>query len=141
MLYIVIDELTDEIIQKKQQLISNTQGSAFERLKLLFTDFNTGELHRKLKEGFTKDLALIQYYYTKISNSYVPLFANLIEQGNLDGSWSCEYPTETAVFIVRGLAGVISEERNRKDSPQDKNNRIKAYTTIVFRVLDAVKPE
>jgi hypothetical protein len=35
--------------------------------------------------------------------SKMPLLQSLIEQGNADGSWNCEYPEETAKYLrMRG---------------------------------------
>jgi len=140
LLYAVIDELADESAKKKSLLLTETKGSAFDRLKLTFAHFEN-EAEGKLSDSFSDDPAIIQYYLTKLSNSFLSVLVPLIEQGNTDGSWNCEYPTETAVFILRGMAGVMAIEQKRNDSPAEKNKRIKAYTHFVLRILDVVKSE
>ena len=139
LLYAVIDELTEEKAEKKRQLLNGIQGSAFDRLKFIFVSFEDAEVHGSMSNCFTDDPAIIQYFLTKMSNYFLPILVHLIEQGNADGSWSCEYPTETAVFILQGMAGVISLEKERKDSPHEKSKRIKTYADFICRVLDVVE--
>jgi AcrR family transcriptional regulator len=137
LLYAVIDEIMSEQAKIKQQFLKDAKGSACERMKLIFTAFGNGEFQVDFKDSFLSDPAIIQYYLTKMSSSYLPMLVTLIEQGNADNSWSCEYPKETAVFILRGIAGVMSDEHEREDS--EKNNRLKAYANMIFRVLGVVK--
>jgi len=139
LLYAVIDEMTVENTQKKQQILNETKGSAFDRLKFIFTAFESGEIGDDSSIGFLSDPAIIQYYMVKMGNSYLPLLSSLIEQGNADGSWNCEYPTETAVYILQGMAGVMAGEQERKDSSEEKSKRIKAYTGFALRVLDVAQ--
>ena len=139
LLYAVIDELADENTKIKQQLLNEAKGSAYDRLRFIFTAFENGSIGGDSSSSFLSDPATIQYYLTKMGSSYLPIFSSLIEQGNADGSWNCEYPNETAVFILQGMAGVMSKEREHKDSPEKKSKRIRAYTNFVLRVLDVVK--
>ena len=141
LLYAVIDELTDENTQKKHQLLSNAQSSAIDRLKLLFSSFENGEFQHHLSVKFTDDPAIIQYQLTKMVNSYMPLLLSLIEQGNSDGSWKCEYPNETAIFLLQGMFGVMSREHSLKDSPKEKNKKIATYKNMIYRVLGVVELE
>jgi len=135
LLYAVIDELTDENKKKKQRLLNESEGSALDHLRYILTAFENGELHGESNSSFLSDPATIQYYLAKMASSYLPIFSSLIEKGNADGSWDLEYPTETAVFILQGMAGVMAKEQERKDSPQEKSKRIKTYTKFILRVL------
>jgi len=136
-LYAVIDQLTDEKVEKNRQFLIETQGSALDRLKLLFATFGKGELHEETSGILVDDPAIMQYFSTKISNSFLPILADLIGQGNTDGSWSCEYPEDTAVFILQGMAGVMSAEQARKSSSQEKNKELKTFMDVIYRVLNA----
>ena len=136
LLYAVIDEETDEKARKQRHLLSESQGSAYSLLNLIFTAFENDEANGNFAVNFTDDPAIIQYYLTKLSNSSIPLFESLIERGNTDGSWNCEYPLETAVFVQQGLAAILSIEKTRKDSPDEKSKRIKVYENFVLRILD-----
>ena len=139
-LYAVIDELADEKMQKKLQFIKDAKGSSRDLLEQTFVSFENDEIHSGFRNGFADDPAIFQYFLTKLVNSYTPILISLIEGGNTDGSWSCEYPRETAVFIVQGMSAVMLEEKERKDSPRDKSKRFKAYRDIVFRALDVAQP-
>jgi len=136
-LYAVIDELAQEKMEKKHQLLETAKGSAFDLLKLILTSVENDKEQEDLNSTFGDDPAIIKYYLSKRLNSSLPPFVSLIEQGNKDGSWNCSYPAETAVFILHGLEGVLSGEQGRKDSPQEKRKRIKAYINIVLRILGA----
>ena len=138
LLYAVIDEIVSDTIQQKRQFLNNAQGSSFDRLKSFVTSFENEE-HWKLSHSFSDDPTIIQYYLTKISNSFLPILESLIEQGNADDSWYCEYPAEIAVFILQGMTGVMSKEHERKDSLQEKSKRFKAYANFAFRMLDVEK--
>lgn len=135
LLYAVIDELTDENTRQKHQLMNETKGSAFDRLEFVFTMFENGELQGDLSSSFLSDPAIVQYYFARISSSFLPVLISLIKQGNEDGSWSCEYPSETALFILNGMAGVMSNEQTRKDNPDEKSKRLNAYIHFILRVL------
>jgi AcrR family transcriptional regulator len=139
LLYAVIDELVYEKTQKRQQILSQTKGSALDRLKIIVKAFEQGKFHEDSNSSFLSDPAIIQYYFSIMGSSYLPFFLSLIEQGNADGSWVCEYPKETAVFIQKGIEGVMSKEQEHRDSSQEKSKRLKAYTNFIFRVLGIEK--
>jgi hypothetical protein len=61
----------------------------------------------------------------------MPILLSLIKQGNADGSWNCEYPEETALFILRGFSGFFSLAGASNDKPEKKQ----ALTNIIVRVL------
>jgi len=42
------------------------------------------------------------------------------------------------VFVQQGLAAVMSIEKARKDSSDEKSKRIKVYENFVLRVLDVL---
>lgn len=135
LLYAVIDELTAEKMEIKSRVLNDTKISALDRLKPLLISSQNVEKYENVGKSFGGDPALIQYYLTKLNHSSSSLLESLIEQGNEDGSWKCMYPKDTAVFILHGLAGVMAEWQQLKESQQEKLKKIKAYTNMVFRVL------
>ena len=135
LLYAVIDEIVNEKVKKKQQHFSDTKGSALDRLKILFVSSQNVEKHEEINDRFGGDPALIQYYLTKLNSAFIPLLVSIIEQGNADGSWNCEYPNDTALFITQGITGVMANWQQLKESKQEKQKRIETYMKIVFRVL------
>ena len=141
LLYAVIDKIVDEKMENQRKYQNKTQGSALDRLKLIILSFQNVEKLENISFIFGDDPALVQYYLTKLNNSYSPFFKSLIEQGNTDGSWKCEYPKETAIFILHGMAGVMSDWHQLKEPKQEKLNKIKVYTGMFLRVLGITEKE
>ena len=135
LLYVVIDKIVDEKFKKQGKTLNGAQGSAYERLKNISTSFQNTEKYENLRFAFGDDPALIQYYLTKLSNSFSLFLENLIEQGNAEGSWKCEYPKETAIFISHGMRGLMNDWHQLNESKQEKIKKLKAYSNMVFRVL------
>jgi len=135
LIYAVIEKIADEKMKNKIKLFDNTQNSAIDRLKLIITSFQNIDNHEEMIDGFGDDPAFIQYYLLKLNNSFMPPLISLIEQGNTDGSWKCEYPKETAIFIMQGMSGVMNDWQQLKEPKQEKLNKIKAYTNMVLSVL------
>lgn len=138
-LYAVIDEITSEKTQNISRILSDTQGSAFDRLILIFTSSEYVEIFEKLVAGFADDPAILEYCKRRMNSSAMPLLVSLIEQGNADGSWNCTYPLETASFIQQAMPSFASKAPDSGDLSQGKSNNNKAYTDIVFRVLGVEK--
>lgn len=141
LLYAVIDKIVDEKMKNQSKQQSNLHGSAFDRLKQIILSFQNVEKLENISFILGNDPALIQYYLTKLNNSLSPFFGSLIEQGNADGSWKCEYPKETAIFILHGMAGVLADWHQLKESRQEKLNKIKVYTSMFLRVLGITEKE
>jgi len=140
-LYAVIDELADEKMREQRKVLEGTRGSAISLLKTTFKAFENDEMHDAHVRSLGSDPAIIQYFLTKMSSSYMPILISFIEKGNTDGSWGCEYPKETAVFILQGMTAVLAEEHLCEDSPKEKEKRIRFYQNIVFRALGAAKTQ
>jgi len=138
LLYAVIDKLVEKKT-KTNKMFNDSQGSALDHLKLMLTSLEQSKANNKLGDSLANDPVIIQYYMSKMRNASLPMLVSVIEKGNTDGSWKCEYPAETAVFILQGLTGVLSDELIKKDSLEEKRKRIKAYTNIIYRILDKVE--
>lgn len=133
-LYAVIDAMALEQTETMKQLLSKHNGSAFDGLRLLFNSQPDCESYDKLIPSLKSDQAIIEYCTKKMTVSAMPLLLSLIEQGNADGSWNCEYPKDTAIFILQGLSGLIEFS----DSPKYEESKIQAFTNIMFRILGAI---
>jgi len=139
LLYAVIDEITEQKMQEKRQQLTKTEDSAYVTLKSIFTSFGGDKEYWNMDGGLTDDPAIIQYYLTRLSDSLLPLLTSLIEQGNADGSLSCEYPAETALFLLQGLTGLASSEQRRKESQDERSKRMRALGDIILRVFDTME--
>jgi AcrR family transcriptional regulator len=131
MLYAVIDEMAEEKQKAMETAINGTEGSAFQRLTTLLTVKLDSDDFGKLIPSIVGDAAIIEYCSAKITVSTMPILLSLIKQGNADGSWNCEYPEETALFILRGFSGFFSLAGASNDKPEKKQ----ALTNIIVRVL------
>lgn len=138
LLYAVIDEMIGEKMQVKRQLLNSVRGSASDRLIKFFALYGT-ELDEQSDTVFSNDPAIIQYHRNASNEAFFPIMVTLIKQGNEDGSWSCEYPEETAAFILHGCSGVLSLERGSKGPVSKERERYRIYADFVLRVL-GVKP-
>lgn len=132
-LYTVIDEMAAEGVETMKKTLEEYGGSALDRLKLLFNSNHNLKKHDKLIPSLMMDQAILDYCIKKMTVSVMPLLLSLIEQGNDDGSWSCEYPKETAVFILHGFSGLVEFY----DPPKYDDFKIQAFTNIIFRILGA----
>lgn len=130
-LYAVIDELAVERQQAMELALANPLTTASQRLATLLSIKLDSSDFGNLIPSIVGDAAMIEYCSNKITASAMPLLRELIEQGNSDGSWSCEYPDETARFILRGFSGFI-ELAGDSNIQSEKRQ---ALTTIIARVL------
>ncbi|MDR1565456.1 MAG: TetR/AcrR family transcriptional regulator [Oscillospiraceae bacterium] len=130
-LYAVIDEIAAEQFARMAQKLEAHKGSALEGLTLLFQTRPDYDCNDKLIPSLKRDRALIDYCSKKMASSSFPLLLMLIEKGNADGSWSCEYPKETAIFILHGFSGLLG----LSDAPIREEAKIQAFTNIIFRIL------
>jgi AcrR family transcriptional regulator len=135
-LYAVIDELAAEQSEMMKQVLLKSDGSALEGLRLLFNNQPDYERYGQLIPSLMSDQAIIEYCTKKMTVSALPLLLSLIERGNADGSWNCEYPKETAIFIFQGFSGLIG----LSNAPSNEESKIQAFTNIIFRILGA-EPE
>jgi len=132
-LYAVIDEMAAEQTEKMKQVLGDCDGSAFDDLGLLFNSQPDYESYDKLIPSLKSDQAIIEYCTKKMTVSAMPLLLTLIERGNADGSWNCEYPKETAIFILQGFSGLIGFP----DFSKHEEFKILAVKNIIFRILGA----
>lgn len=86
-----------------------------------------GTLFASLKEN----QGALEYFNKKMSMSSESFLLSLIQLGNEDGSWYCEYPKETARFILQGINGVVGLFPQNQDVDQKKQ----VLNNIVLRTL------
>jgi AcrR family transcriptional regulator len=131
-LYAVIDQIAAGQTERMKQKMETNSASALEGLTLLFNCRLDFEAHDKLIPSLKSDRAILEYCTQKMTASILPLLFSLIERGNADGSWNCEYPKETAVFILQGFSGLIG----LPDSEAPDEAKTQAFANIIFRILD-----
>jgi AcrR family transcriptional regulator len=133
-LYAVIDELAEAHIKTVEGVLEKCDGSALERLTLFFNNSRNWSQYEKLNSSFASDRAIIDYCIKKMAIVVIPRLHSLIEKGNADGSWSCEYPKETSAFILHGMIGVF----DITSFSRPEENKMREFMDIVYRVLNVV---
>jgi AcrR family transcriptional regulator len=137
LLYAVVDELVEDKLQAATKIVGDTKGSALERIKtLVFFQQQTGDYERLLG-NLGSDPAMVEYCRQKKYSPFVPLLVSLIEQGNADKSLSCEYPKQSAIFILQSMPKIMA---GPSSSPKENEEEVKVYMGIISRVLGAALP-
>lgn len=130
-LYAVFDELAEEKEKEMETVMNGTESTALEKLTMLLNFKMNSDNFGKLMPSISNDVAISEYCSIKKAAVAMPILLSLIKQGNSDGSWNCDYPEETALFILRGLS-VFS------DSTDDlfvKTEKEEILIHIILRVL------
>jgi AcrR family transcriptional regulator len=139
-LYAVIDEIASENAETTRQIISEYRGSAFDCVNMIFTKLMNKEKSDKygtLFSSLKEDQGVMEYANKRLFMSDEPSLLSLIERGNADGSWNCEYPKETARFILQGLNGFIGFY----PLSHDINQKRQILNSIVLRALGVHSPK
>jgi len=139
LLYAVIDEISDENQETIRQSISEYHGSAIDCVSLIFMNLMNKkniDKYGTLFASFKEDQGIMEYFGKKMSMSTEQFLLSLIDLGNEDGSWNCEYPKETARFILQGINGVIG----LYTQSQEVNKKKQVLNSIVLRTLGGRLP-
>ncbi len=131
MLYAVIDEMAEEKQKAIETALNDTESTALQRLTTLLSIKMNSDGFGQLIPSIASDAAIVEYCSNKITASAMPMLLSIINQGNLDGSWNCEHPEETARFILRGFSGFFDIAGTSNDKPELKQ----AIFNIIIRVL------
>jgi len=133
LLYAVFDEIAKEEQQVALNYLNTHKGRIIDYLELLFTDNRHYRDYDLLFESLSDDPAIIEYLHEKMTSFSGPVIEEVINRGNADGSWHCEYPRETALFILQGFSGFL-----RKAAEYYKEDSYKTVAkSILLRVLGA----
>ncbi|MDR2044938.1 MAG: TetR/AcrR family transcriptional regulator [Clostridium sp.] len=133
-LYAVIDQFIGKELERTKNILEESTGTALDRLVLFFQKDRYPEHCEKLPPSFISDPAMMDYCSKKMIVSMKPILISLIESGNLDGSWNCEYPAESAAFILQGISGLAKFE-DRKKPPCKPDLQSSVFMNILLRVL------
>ena len=134
LLYAIIDEISKENVETISKVITDNHGSAIDCVSLIFSNLmnkDTKEKYDVLFSSIKADHGLIGYFNKMMSMSTEPFLISLIKEGNEDGSWKCEYPIETARFILQGINGVVE----LYSQSQDVDQKQQVLNKIVLRTL------
>ncbi|MCL2137190.1 MAG: TetR/AcrR family transcriptional regulator [Coriobacteriia bacterium] len=111
LLYSVFDEIAAEERLATMEFLDEFEGRAIDCLDLFITKGT--QLHDHLREyddffiEMKEDPAIQDYIQNKLTLYSLPMVQQLIERGNEDGSWNCDFPEQTAIFIISGFKGIL----------------------------------
>jgi AcrR family transcriptional regulator len=133
LLYSVFDEIAAEKQQEISTFISEYPGRAIDCLGVFFDQNQHFSGEDILYADLIDDPAVHEYLTEKVTRIPLDLVVELIKRGNLDGSWHCDYPQETAVFLIHGISATL---RIITEQPPDDIEGVKrALHDILFRLL------
>jgi len=136
-LYAVFEKIAEERLDFLRKILENENGTALDRINLLFArELNFG-MYEKLAVSISTDPAINEYFRHKNSDAVTSLITALIEQGNDDGSLQCKYPKETAIFILYGMGGVMPLIAASNEPETDKLEKYNSFKEMIIRLLDA----
>lgn len=130
LLYSVFDEIAAEEQTTMTALFEDYQGRAIDCLSLFFQKSHDYRGYDALLTDLASDPAVHEYLQDKVSRLSVPLIKRMIERGNADGSWQCDYPEQTAIFIIQGCSGIL-----KNHSDYDPETMKVAIQSILLRLL------
>ncbi|MDR2750961.1 MAG: TetR/AcrR family transcriptional regulator, partial [Clostridiales bacterium] len=104
-LYAVIDQFAAEKTNWSREILEKCNGTAMDGLVVLYQNKPSIANMGKLLPSMC-DPAINDYCEKRMGEAVLPILVSLITRGNEDGSWRCEYPEETAVFILQGVRGL-----------------------------------
>jgi AcrR family transcriptional regulator len=107
LLYAVFDEIAAEEQATLQSFLAQQPGRAIDCLEFLFSDSKQHKHYETFYQDLMEDPAVFEYWKDKMAFKSVPLAEELIRRGNSDGSWYCQYPQQTAHFIMSGISALI----------------------------------
>ena len=135
-LYAVADELSREQTAAAEKALSDFEGSALSCLNMLFESRSGIQGCGSLFGDSMDDQGVKAYCSMKMTLSMMPLLLMLIRRGNAEGSWLCEYPGETAAFILHGISGTYDPA----GTAQDDGRKREAFSNILYRLLGISHP-
>ncbi|MCL2631668.1 MAG: TetR/AcrR family transcriptional regulator [Coriobacteriia bacterium] len=134
LLYTVFDEIAAEKQANLIEMLRTFEGQSIDCLEMFFQHGTLNEGYEELFTDLVEDPAIHEYLQDKLTSMSVPMITELIVRGNSDGSWQCDYPEQTAVFLISGLSGILRDHSN-----YEPNALKEALQSIMLRLLGTNK--
>lgn len=134
-LYAIADEVINERFILIKKLFAEHKGSAKECLQMLMESETlfSQELEKSVVCSENKQ-GIIDYVINKWIVAILPEWQALIEKGNEDGSWNCQFPKESAEFMLYGFKGLFAKEKTKEEIEAAKQ----AIRSLRSRILGEV---
>ncbi|TCK98774.1 TetR family transcriptional regulator [Natranaerovirga hydrolytica] len=141
-LYILVENTMHPVIKNIQSVVNDTKLNALEKvnkfLEITVIDESSVTVESKtLQESIS--LKTNQYMMDQLNHKLVqevvPLFTQIIEEGNRTGLFDVTTPTETAFFLITGYAFVASSLKFTIQTEAELKNYQKSFKDIFERTL------
>ncbi len=136
----VIENIVDNHIERMENLMDNTQGTALENMQVLVAAGNIsfenekllGALHERNNDAMHARLLAVTVTKQAL------LYEQVIRQGCLEGVFHTTAPREVAEFMLAGIQFLI-DFGIYPWAQEDLNRRTKAFPAILENLLQAPK--
>ena len=131
LLYTVFDQIAAEEQAMTSEFLKSYDGKMVDCLAQVFQRGQPLGVHEELFADLADDPAILEYLRDKLVGLSVPMIKEVLERGNSDGSWSCDYPEQTAIFITQGFSGIL-----KNYGEYDADLMQKAVHNIMLKLLN-----
>jgi len=107
LLYTIFDQIAAEQQQAMESYLTQLDSKTIDIFGMLFHQDEQHQKFERLFDDLKDDPAVHEYLQDKITQLPIDLVVDIIESGNRDGSWQCEYPQETALVIIHGFSSLV----------------------------------
>ena len=134
----IIDRMTRECIESARMIVKDKTRPVLERVTLAMVALNTtGNAKDVVMEQMHRpqNALLHQKMQAKLIGGVVPLFAQLIKEGNKEGIFNTRYPMEASEMIMIYSNEAFDDNENL--TPSQKKSKGKAFIYNIERILGA----
>ena len=134
----LVERMTREGIARSRAIVMNRDVPILERLSgaIMALNINTGAASEVMEQIHKPQNALLhQKMQESLFSGVVPLFVQLIEEGNESGMFDAKYPEEAAEMIMF-YSSIAFDELSGND-PETKERKGKAFIYLTEKILGA----
>lgn len=134
----VIEDIVEENNKQMSKLLKNSSENALEKIKLLVAAGNISNENEKIVEQLHKPAndALHSRLLAATLMKQAPLYAEIIQQGCVEGVFKTEAPLECAEFILSGVQ-FLTDMGIYPWSQEDLKRRVETFPKLIEKLLGA----
>lgn len=136
----VVENIVDSHIERMEDLMHNTQGTALEKMQVLVSAGNISSENKKILGALherSNDVMHARLLAATVTKQAL-LYEEIIRQGCLEGAFHTTAPREVAEFMLAGIQFLI-DLGIYPWSQEDLYRRTKAFPAILENLLQAPK--
>lgn len=134
----VIVDIVDEGVERMQRMISESDGDALEKIRLLISSGTLTENTDEILEQLHRPGNYGMYVRVIVATlqKQAPIFAKLVQQGCEEGLFQTEAPLETTEFILAATQ-VLLDQGIYPWKQEELTRRVLAFRSLVDTLLKA----